>query len=129
MFLHFVHDQTLKLYQVRELIGSEDQLVRCMRGALKIITYISTDPLIIPTSDIVQSPVVAALIDDFTLLADHELLTFVGSTVDIDQLMAYEQAHFSNTSLYTEWESALRSGVCVGSSSACGHAKSTRPPT
>lgn len=103
VFLHFVHDQTLKLYQVRQLIRSEDQLVRCIRGALKIMTYISTDPLIIPTSDIVQSPVAAALIDDFTLLADHELLTFVGSTVDIDQLMTYEQAHFSNTSLYAEW--------------------------
>jgi predicted nucleotide-binding protein with TIR-like domain len=60
-------------------------------------------PLQIPTVDLVQSPFV---VKDRRLLqqaSEHGLLRFVGSTHDVDELMARKQRHFASTRQHQVW--------------------------
>lgn len=103
MFIHFLHDQTLKLYKVQERVRPRKKLIGVMRHALRWAAYLSQDPLIIPTSDLAQSPIAADLFADLQLLVAADALYFVGSSADIDVLQAQHLEHFNKTRLYQEW--------------------------
>src|ERR1700684_858505 len=57
MFVHFFHEQTLTLYEVKQRIRPSHQTVRLLRDALYLVAFISPDEVIIPSTDIVQSSV------------------------------------------------------------------------
>ncbi|MEO3855794.1 hypothetical protein [Acrocarpospora sp. B8E8] len=103
MFIHFFHGQLFTLYQILERVRPRAALVDRLRHALHWSVFLTHDALVMPTTDLVQSPVSAAFMKDLRFLADCDLLYFVGSTVDVDDLQASKRAHFGGTSMHPQW--------------------------
>ncbi|MGC4956748.1 hypothetical protein ACLQ2P_26360 [Actinomadura citrea] len=103
MFVHFFHRQLFTLYRIPERIRPRAALVRSLRHALHWSVFLTRDSLVMPTTDLVQSAVATEFVNDFRFLADCELLYFVGSTVNVDDLQASKRAHFGGTSLHPQW--------------------------
>ncbi|WP_234532987.1 hypothetical protein [Streptomyces shenzhenensis] len=98
MFIHFLHEQLLRLYDVKSRIRPHRDMVRLLREALWLATFVSPDVLVMPSTDLVQSSVVPGLLSDLQLMAESEVLSLVGSTMDVDQLLEGKRAHLTDTS-------------------------------
>lgn len=103
MFVHFFHRQLFTLYDISTRVRPRAALVGSMRHALRWCVFLTHDSLVMPTTDLIQSAVSNEFINDFRFLAGSELLYFVGSTVDVDDLQASKRAHFGGTSLHPQW--------------------------
>ncbi|HYT36449.1 MAG TPA: 5'-methylthioadenosine/S-adenosylhomocysteine nucleosidase [Ktedonobacteraceae bacterium] len=77
-----------------------------MRSALHWAAFLSQNTLIMPTSDLVQSPVAIDLLEDLNLLVATENLYFVGPSTELEVLQNLHLAQFDSTSLYKEWAHA-----------------------
>jgi adenosylhomocysteine nucleosidase len=82
--------------------------------ALKWAVFLARGPLIMPTSDLVQTSVAPTFAEEFQLLATNDLLYFVGSTIDPANLQANKIAHFGGTQLHPEWYEARTRGRLTG---------------
>ncbi|MEU8662272.1 hypothetical protein, partial [Actinoplanes philippinensis] len=102
MFIHFLHDQLVWLYSLDKRIP-KGQLIRSARAALRLCSFVSPDDLILPTTDLVQSPIIGPIYRDLQELAAGDVLYFVGSAVDISQLQTTKVAHFSDTGFHDQW--------------------------
>ncbi|MGI5376268.1 hypothetical protein ACQEV2_18815 [Streptomyces sp. CA-251387] len=98
MFIHFLHEQLLRLYEVKSRIRPHRDMVRLLREALRLTAFVSPDVLVMPSTDLVQSSVAPGLLSDLQLLAESEVLLLVGSTMDVDQLLEGKRAHLTDTS-------------------------------
>lgn len=107
MFLHFLHDQLLTLYGIEFRGRGRSRTLNAMRNALYWATYLATEPLVMPTSDVVQSPMSTVLGPQLRTLAAADELYFVGSSIDIDDLQRQKSDHFGDTGLHPEWAGAV----------------------
>ncbi len=103
MFIHFLHHQTVRLYRFRERIRPRKILTERLRAALRWAVFLTNDCLILPTSDLVQSPLVHDLADDLRLLKAADLIYFVGSSVDPETIQQQHRVQFESTWLAEEW--------------------------
>ncbi len=102
MFIQFLNDQILNLYGLPQRFGKA-RLANHIRRLLWSASLVSEDPLIIPTVDLVQSPVSDAVLDIVRGLAGVGLIELVGSTTDPDDFVRRKRIHFSDTGLHPEW--------------------------
>jgi nucleoside phosphorylase len=104
MFIHFLHHQTLNLNRVEERVRPRTRLIEKIRAALRWAVLLTTDALIIPSSDLVQSPLVVDLMDELQLLTTEGIALFVGSSAAPEVLQEQHRAQFESTTLQQEWE-------------------------
>jgi hypothetical protein len=104
MFVQFLNDQILNLYGLPQRLGAS-MLGSRVRRLLWSASLISDDPLIIPTVDLIQSPVGDVVMDLVTGLSGEGLVELVGSTTDLDDFLRRKRIHFHDTSLHPEWSS------------------------
>jgi predicted nucleotide-binding protein len=105
MFVQFLNDQILNLYGLPQRLGAS-MLGSRVRRLLWSASLISEDPLIIPTVDLIQSPVGDFVMDLVTGLSGEGLVELVGSTTDLDDFLRRKRIHFHDTGLHPEWSSS-----------------------
>lgn len=103
MFFHLLNDQILAVYGIPQRLGGK--LVSECRLNLRL-AVIAQERIQIPTVDLRQSPVAAALREDLSSLAEVGIITFTGSTADLEELMDRKRAHYEGTGVHTEWTEA-----------------------
>ena len=113
MFFHLLHGQLHRLYDFDVRFPDINQLGEHVRRALRMALLLDTEPLSIPTSDLVQSPVALHLMPDLQALASLGAVTFIGSATSVEELVAYESKHYSDTSLQDLWETTQRRSLAV----------------
>jgi hypothetical protein len=110
LFVQFLNDQILNLYGLPERLGKK-RLSAHVRRLLWSASLLSEEPLIVPTVDIIQSPVSEGVLDLVKGLADEGLLELVGSTTDLDDFLRRKRIHFHGTGLHPEWGGAKAARV------------------
>jgi nucleoside phosphorylase len=103
MFVQFLHDQLLAL-AAGGRGGASRRQAPAIRRALRWASFLSRDPLYIPTVDLVQSPLASEVVADLSLLGTRDCAHFVGSSVVLDDLFRAKKTHFRHTSLLGVWE-------------------------
>ena len=106
MFIHFLHREILRFTGAlsNERLGPS-RVIKLV-NALKWAYFLSDGRLIIPTVDLVQSPVAN---DPWVVRALRDLdavgaIQFVGSSVSIDELSERKRVHFRDTeNVQAEW--------------------------
>jgi hypothetical protein len=104
MFVQFLNDQILNLYGLPYRLGGP-RLSQRLRRMLWSASLVSHDPIILPTVDLVQSPVATEVLDLVKGLADEGFVELVGSTTDLDDFLRRKRIHFQGTGLHDEWRS------------------------
>jgi predicted nucleotide-binding protein len=105
MFVQFLNDQILNLYGLPQRLGTA-MLGSRVRRLLWSAALISEDPLVVPTVDLIQSPVGNVVMDLVQGLSAEGLVELVGSTTDLDDFLRRKRIHFHDTGLHPEWSSA-----------------------
>jgi hypothetical protein len=102
MFIHFLNEQILRLHGLSNKYTPE-VLGRMVERALLATTLVSEQAVIIPTVDVVQSPVVNHILPTLVRLARDGHVDLVGSTANIDELVVRKQVHYYGTGYHPEW--------------------------
>jgi len=100
--IHFFNDQILSLHGLLDRYP----LGRIVERSLLAAVLVSEGPVIVPTVDVVQSPITDRLLPTLGILASNGHVDFVGSTTDIDELVQRKQVHFQGTGYHSEWTGA-----------------------
>jgi hypothetical protein len=100
MFFHLFNDQIQALYGLSRKLGK--RLKQACSASLRL-ALIESASLSIPTVDLVQSPTAIGLRDDLRVFADYDLVRFVGSTANVDELLVRKKSHYEHTSVHGEW--------------------------
>ena len=101
MFVHFLNDQILRLYRPRTV--NELTYAQIATLNLRCIWLLESAPALVPTVDLVQSPVVPHLTPMLRIACEYDLVRFVGSTRDVDELIIRKQRHFADTRQHRVW--------------------------
>ncbi|HEV8561324.1 MAG TPA: TIR domain-containing protein [Actinophytocola sp.] len=102
MLIHFFNDQILSLHGLLDRYPL-DRLGQVVERSLLAAVLVSDGPVVVPTVDVVQSPVTNKLLPTLGILAKSGQVDFVGSTTDIDELVQRKQVHFQGTGYHSEW--------------------------
>lgn len=101
MFVQLLNDQILAHYRLHARMRG--RLHTLVSYWLRALTLIDADVLLMPTVDLVQSPVMPQVHRDLFELAVNGLARFVGSTSDIDELIERKHRHFEGTPINPQW--------------------------
>ena len=101
MFFHLLNDQIISFYGL-ESHGHAHLVDACLR-AMKYSLLLTGETLVIPTVDLVQSPVIAQLSPHLAPLRETGSLLFAGSTVNSSELIDRKVTHFRDTGLHISW--------------------------
>ncbi len=105
MFLHFFHDQILQTCEVQQRADRAPAAFNgTVRNTLRQVALLSADQLLIPTVDLVQSPLLEEVQPTIETLVAAELLRFIGSTSNSDELVHRKALHFADTGLHGSWQ-------------------------
>jgi hypothetical protein len=104
MFVQFLNDQILNLYGLPYRLG-QPRLSQRIRRMFWSASLVSHDPIVLPTVDLVQSPVATEVFDLVKGLAGEGFVELVGSTTDLDDFLRRKRIHFQGTGLHSEWSS------------------------
>lgn len=102
MLIHFLNDQILSLHGLLDRYPP-DRLGQVVERSLLAAVLVSDGPVVVPTVDVVQSPVTNRLLPTLGILASNGHVEFVGSTTDIDELVQRKRVHFQGTGYHSEW--------------------------
>ena len=100
MFFHILNDQIQSVYGLPQKLGN--RLIHECRLSLRL-ALLAQEQLEIPTVDLIQSFAASQLREDLLSLAELGLVTFVGSTANLDELIERKRTDYEGTGLHVEW--------------------------
>lgn len=101
LFYHLLNDQIQEVYAFKSKMTQKGLVAACnLNLRLAIALYGRTS---IPTVDLVQSQIAHVLRGELEALAEMELVDFVGSTADPEELLLRKQIHYDSTFIHSEW--------------------------
>jgi len=86
IFAHFLHHQLLRLYRIQERVQNRRQLLGYIRNALRWSVFLTSEPLIVPTTDLIHSPLLPEIANDLVALVAYDAIELVGSSLDSDEI-------------------------------------------
>jgi predicted nucleotide-binding protein len=104
LFFHLLNDQIIELFDFES--RARPSLRAVARISLRLSTSFDLMPTLIPTVDLVQSPLANSMSPELNRLTAVGLVQFVGSTDAVDELMDRKRRHFRGTSIHSRWLSA-----------------------
>jgi len=99
VFIQFLNDQMLKNYG-RSSANLDTEHVNLIGSGLKLAILMSDSHVVIPAIDIVESVNLISRLDYFAELVSYGAITYSGSEIDAEKMIAEKRAHFRDTSLY-----------------------------
>ncbi len=102
VFVPFFNDQILDNYRTLERIPVL-KLERILLRSLVYAHLLTTEKFIIPTVDLVQSPILTKLSRDISPLVEQGLIIFSGADCEPSKIIEIKKRHFQKARIHPTW--------------------------
>ena len=86
IFIHFLNDQILALYKF-SIRFQEKLIIESLVESIRYLVLYKNSFLIIPTVDIIQSPIFEKILPYIQQYIDHKIINFVGSELSTNDII------------------------------------------